>query len=145
MADEDRPPAPEPDIPPHLQADIDYSKYDSEELDPPDWITNLDREILALLGNTGVIMTPAVIAKNIDRSRTSVSRRLSTLEAGNMIEKVDRGNYRISDEGHARMIEKVPAEGPPESDDEQDWVAYRILTPEEVDEVEEEGKLGWGE
>ena len=141
MADEDNPPEPEPEIPANLRADIDLQKYDSEELDPPDWVTELDREILALLGNTGVIMTPAVIATNIDRSRSSVSRRLSTLEAGNMIEKVDRGNYRISDEGYARMLEKVSAESPAGTEDDKNWVTYKIMTPEEIKEIDEKGRL----
>jgi DNA-binding transcriptional ArsR family regulator len=132
---------PEPEIPPEYRADIDMDAYDSEELDPPDWITDLDREILALLGNTGVIMTPAVIAKNIDRARSSISRRLNTLEAGGMVEKVERGHYKISDEGHARMIQDVPVAPPEGVDSDEDWMAFRILKPEEVTKIEEEGRL----
>lgn len=115
------------------RVDIPVDEYDWKELDPPDWITDLDREILALLGNSRLIMTPAIIAKNIDRPRSSVSNRLNTLEAGGMVEKVERGHYRISDEGFARMRQKIPAEiiGGPE-----DLVSYRILTPEEVESLQ---------
>lgn len=139
MADETRPPKPE--IPPEMQAGVDLSAYDWEELDPPDWLTNLDREILAILGNTLVIMTPAIIAKNIDRSRSSVSRRLSTLEAGEMVEKVERGHYKISDKGYAMMFQKVPTKAPSGRDEDEEWVSYGILTPDELEELKEEGKV----
>jgi DNA-binding transcriptional ArsR family regulator len=132
---------PEPEIPPEYRADIDMDAYDSEELDPPDWITDLDREILALLGNTGVIMTPAVIAKNIERARSSISRRLNTLEAGGMVEKVERGHYKISDEGHARMIQDVPMAPPKGVDSDENWLSIKILTPEEIKELKEKGRL----
>jgi len=86
--------------------DLDISDYDFEEYDAPDWITDLDREICGLL-NTGLVLTPAVIAKNLDRPRSSVSRRLNTLEAGGIIEKVERGHYHLTEEGWAKMNKKV--------------------------------------
>lgn len=64
----------------------------------PEWATDLDREIVKIL-NSELIMTPAVIAENIDRSRGAVSRRLGTLEAGGLVEKHGRGKYKITSEG----------------------------------------------
>ena len=64
----------------------------------PEWTTDLDKEILELL-NSELIMTPAVIAENIDRSRGAVARRLGTLEAGGLVEKHGRGKYKITAEG----------------------------------------------
>jgi DNA-binding transcriptional ArsR family regulator len=133
-----------PDIPPEqvpdkYRAEIDLTGYDYEELDPPDWITDLDREILALLGNSRLVITPAIIAKNIDRSRSSVSRRLNTLGAGGMVEKVERGHYKITEEGLARMYREVPVEAPPERDDDENWRTYRIPTPKDLEEIEENG------
>lgn len=61
----------------------------------PDWTTELDEEILKLL-NTELTLTPTVIAENIDRSRGAVSRRLNTLEAGELVKKVSRGKYSIT-------------------------------------------------
>jgi len=142
MTDDHGPPEPDP-IPARLRADIDTDEYDWEDLDPPEWITDLDREILALLGRTKVIMTPALIAKNIDGTRSSVSRRLSTLQAGGMVEKVERGHYRISDEGHARMYEEVPVTAPPGSDEDENWITWTILTPDELEELQENGELVW--
>jgi DNA-binding transcriptional regulator GbsR (MarR family) len=64
----------------------------------PEWATDLDKEIVEIL-NSELIMTPAVIAENIDRSRGAVSRRLGTLEAGGLVEKHGRGKYKITSEG----------------------------------------------
>lgn len=64
----------------------------------PEWTTDLDTEILELL-NSEIIMTPVVIAENLDRSRGAVARRLGTLEAGGLVEKQGRGKYKISPEG----------------------------------------------
>ena len=64
----------------------------------PDWLTEVDREILGVL-NMNLTLSPSIIAENIDRSRSSVSRRLSTLTAGGLVEKVDRGMYQITKDG----------------------------------------------
>lgn len=110
--------------------------YDHEEMDPPDWITDLDREICGLLRH-GLILTPSVLAKNLDRPRSSISRRLNTLEAGNIVEKVERGHYKMTEEGYAKMIEKVSMkeldEDPPDS---QTWYTTKILSPEEAERLE---------
>jgi DNA-binding Lrp family transcriptional regulator len=66
--------------------------------DLPDWTTEMDKEILELL-NTEMVLTPTVIAENIDRSRGAVARRMNALEAGGLVKKIDRGKYRISKEG----------------------------------------------
>jgi hypothetical protein len=78
--------------------------HNHEEMDPPDWITDLDREICGLLHH-GLILTPSVLAKNLDRPRSSISRRLNTLEAGTIVEKVERGHYKMTQEGYARMLQ----------------------------------------
>jgi|GEM_PF-5017836 len=64
----------------------------------PDWLTEVDKEILDIL-NMNLTLSPSIIAENIDRSRSSVSRRLGTLTAGGLVEKVDRGMYRITKTG----------------------------------------------
>jgi hypothetical protein len=114
---------------------LDTSSHDHEELDPPDWITNLDREICGLLGH-GLIFTPSLIAKNLDRPRSSVSRRLNTLEAGNIVEKVERGHYKLTEEGYAKMLQTVNTE---EIEDDprpgEGWTLTKILTPEEAEKL----------
>jgi DNA-binding transcriptional ArsR family regulator len=65
-----------------------------------DWVTETDELILGAL-YTGLTLTPSVIADNIDRSREAVSRRLNSLRAGGLVEKVSRGKYEITREGWA--------------------------------------------
>jgi hypothetical protein len=109
--------------------------YNHEEMDPPDWITDLDREICGLLRH-GLILTPSVLAKNLDRPRSSISRRLNTLEAGNIVEKIERGHYKMTEEGLARMVQTVSL-GDIEDDPKIDpsWTTVKVLTPEEAEKV----------
>jgi len=119
--------------------DLDVEDYDIEEYDPPDWITELDREICSLL-NTGLVLTPSIIAKNLDRPRSSVSRRLNTLEAGGIIEKVERGHYHLTGEGWAKMNEKVSTEyqdevpglSPPDG-----YYSIKVPSPSEAKRISE--------
>lgn len=123
----------------HIQEhgfDLTTGPYNHEEMELPDWITDLDREICGLLRH-GLILTPSVLAKNLDRPRSSISRRLNTLEAGNIVEKVERGHYKMTEEGLARMVQKVKIgdiKNDPEP--EADWTTAKILTPEEAERLE---------
>lgn len=65
-----------------------------------DWVTETDELILGAL-YTGLTLTPSVIADNIDRSREAVSRRLNSLRAGGLVDKISRGKYEITKEGWA--------------------------------------------
>ncbi len=64
-----------------------------------DWMTPLDDAILDLCAETGLVLTPAVIAVNLDYSREEVNRRLTTLKSRGFIERVERGKYRIAGRG----------------------------------------------
>ena len=66
--------------------------------DDPDWLTETDVFILRTLA-TELVLTPSIIAENIDHARPSVSRRLNTLQAAGHVKKIDRGKYIITDEG----------------------------------------------
>jgi Mn-dependent DtxR family transcriptional regulator len=46
-----------------------------------------------------LVLTPAIIAYNIDYSRGEVNRRLAELETHGLAEKVERGKYRLTDQG----------------------------------------------
>jgi DNA-binding transcriptional ArsR family regulator len=77
-----------------------------DEPELPGWMTEMDQEILKVL-YSGYIMSPSIISENIDRSREAVGRRLSTLEAGNYVEKIDRGKYQITEEGRYKLREYI--------------------------------------
>jgi biotin operon repressor len=143
MTDENPPEPPEPSEYEKWHhensVDLDIEEYDFEEYDTPDWITELDREICSLL-NTGLVLTPAVIAKNLDRPRSSVSRRINTLEAGGIITKVERGHYHLTGEGWAKMNDKIFAEdedetsGPSPPDG---FYRIKVLSSTEAERVDE--------
>lgn len=58
----------------------------------------IDERILEALAN-GLVLSPAVIALNIDKSRSEVNRRLSELVDIGLVERVKRGYYEITDGG----------------------------------------------
>lgn len=81
----------------------------SDTGDEPDWIGETDRDILRVLA-TELVLTPSIIAENTGYSRVSISRHLDTLRAGGLVEKVDRGKYRITYDGFEIVSE--PTETP---------------------------------
>ena len=67
---------------------------------PGDWMQlPTDERILEALDSSGMILSPAVIARNIDRSREEVTRRLSDLVKYGLASRVERGYYEITDLG----------------------------------------------
>ncbi|WP_435066257.1 MarR family transcriptional regulator [Halobaculum sp. EA56] len=79
----------------------------SEDEDDYDWLTDVDMEILDVLMYSELVLTPTVIADNIGRSRSSVSRRLNALQAGGLVEKEGRGKYRISELGAGLLMSGI--------------------------------------
>ena len=59
----------------------------------------MDDEILELFHSTHLMLTPSIIAYNLDRSREEVNRRLIELVDHGLVERVDRGKYRITEFG----------------------------------------------
>lgn len=105
-----------------------------ENADRPDWLTEMDEEILDVL-STNLVLSPSIIAENIDRSREGVSNRLNSLQAGGLVEKVDRGKYEITDEGVALYIGKDEFE-------KSDWYSPERIgwKTEEIDRLERIGE-----
>jgi len=64
-----------------------------------EWMTPLDDEIMNLFHSTTLVLSPTVIAYNIDYSRDEVNRRLSTLTEHGLLERVERGKYRLTNRG----------------------------------------------
>ena len=66
---------------------------------PADWMTPMDDAILELFHSSDLVLTPAIIALNIDHSREEVNRRLSALAEHGLVERVERGKYRLTELG----------------------------------------------
>lgn len=63
---------------------------------PEEWMLPIDDSILGLFHSTDLVLTPAIIAYNIEYSRDEVNRRLVELEQRGFVTKVERGKYRIT-------------------------------------------------
>ncbi|MDB2285458.1 helix-turn-helix domain-containing protein [Halorubrum ezzemoulense] len=69
-----------------------------------------DDRILELLDESDLILTPAVIARNLDYTRNWISRRISELEDAGLVDPVDSGYYRISERGRAYLAGEIDAD-----------------------------------
>lgn len=68
--------------------------------EPASWMQlPIDERILEALESSGMILSPAVIAINIDKSRDEVNRRLTVLANQSLVTRVKRGYYEISETG----------------------------------------------
>lgn len=75
-----------------------------------EWMLPIDDAILGLFHSKELILTPAIIAYNIDYSREEVNRRLSELENRGFVTKVERGKYQITELGR-QYIEGTISDG----------------------------------
>lgn len=66
---------------------------------PEDWMRPMDERILEVFHSSGLVLTPAIVAYNIDYSKKEVNRRLSELADHDFVERVERGKYRMTDIG----------------------------------------------
>lgn len=64
--------------------------------EPEDWMLPIDDAILSLFHSADLVLTPSIIAYNIEYSRDEVNRRLVELEKRGFVTKVERGKYRIT-------------------------------------------------
>ena len=69
----------------------------------------LDERILEALESSGLILSPAVISINIDKSRSEVNRRLSTLVECGLVTRVQRGYYEITETGQQYLAGELDA------------------------------------
>ena len=69
----------------------------------------IDDRILELLHSSGIVLSPSIIAFNIDKSREEVNRRLGTLLDYGFVERVKRGKYRIADLGTEYLAGELDA------------------------------------
>lgn len=86
----------------------------------------IDDRILEALATSGMILSPSVIAINIDKSRSQVNRRLAVLVEYGLVTRVQRGYYELTADGQAYLDGQLdastltPDEGGDETTDEGD-------------------------
>lgn len=72
------------------------------------WMLPIDDAILELFHSNELVLTPAIIAYNIEYSREEVNRRLGELAARGLVDKVDHGKYRMTALGRQYIEGSVP-------------------------------------
>jgi len=88
----------------------------SELRHPGEWMVPMDDEILELFHSAHLVLTPAIIAYNIDHSREEVNRRLTSLRGRGLVDRVERGKYRITQLGEEYLRGELATEGPEPTD-----------------------------
>lgn len=73
------------------------------------WMNQTDDYILELLEESDLILSPSIIAVNLDYTRNWISKRLAKLEEANLVEKLDEGQYQISERGRAYLAGDLDA------------------------------------
>lgn len=69
-----------------------------------EWMVPMDDEILELFHSTELVLTPSIIAYNTGYSREEVNRRLRELTDHGLMDRVERGKYRITELGESYLI-----------------------------------------
>lgn len=72
------------------------------------WMKSGDEKILEAL-DSGLMLGPTTIAKNIELSRSYVTRRLSILIEYGFVEKVEDGYYQITSMGQKWLTGEIDA------------------------------------
>lgn len=68
-----------------------------------DWMTHMDDLILEILQSSGLVLSPSIIAFNLDVSREAVNRRLKELTEYGLVKRIERGKYRITRNGETYL------------------------------------------
>jgi len=69
-----------------------------------------DDRILELLDESGLLLTPAVLAKNLEYNRSWVSERISILVDAGLVENPEKSFYTITDRGRAYLSGELDAD-----------------------------------
>lgn len=73
-------------------------------------MTQADDRILETLEDSGLRLSPRILAANIDYSRHYIARRLAKLEEEGLVTKIDEGLYEITDQGRDYLAGDLDAE-----------------------------------
>lgn len=74
-----------------------------------EWMKPTDDQILEILGDSGLVLTPQIIAYNAGFDRSHVNKRLSEFTERGLVTRVERGKYEITSEGLGYLSGDVDA------------------------------------
>lgn len=72
-----------------------------------DWMTQADDRILEVMEDSGLVLTPAVLAANLDYSRNYISDRCRLLNEAGLLAKDGEGLYYITERGRAYLSGEI--------------------------------------
>jgi len=75
-----------------------------------DWMTQADDRILETFEDTELILTPAVLAKNLDYTRNYISDRCRVLFDADLLAKDGEGFYYITERGRDYLDGQISAD-----------------------------------
>ncbi|WIV68824.1 MarR family transcriptional regulator [Natrialbaceae archaeon AArc-T1-2] len=67
------------------------------------WMAPVDYEIMLFFDEYPILVSPKVLAVNIEYDRQYVSRRCSALSDAELLESVDTGLYQLTEKGQAYL------------------------------------------
>jgi Mn-dependent DtxR family transcriptional regulator len=67
------------------------------------WMAPVDYEIMLFFDEHAILVSPRVLAANIEYDRQYVSKRCRTLSEAGLLEVVDTGLYRLTETGHTYL------------------------------------------
>jgi len=73
------------------------------------WMNQTDDRILSLLEECGLMLSPAVIAANLDYTRGWVSKRLRKLLEAGLVRKSQSSYYEITELGEQYLAGEIEA------------------------------------
>ena len=74
-----------------------------------EWMKPTDDQILEVLGDSGLVLTPTIVAFNAGFDRSHVNKRLSAFVEKGLVRRVERGKYEITDDGLGYLAGDVDA------------------------------------
>lgn len=75
-----------------------------------DWMTRSDDRILEFLAEKEILASASVIAVNIDYNPSYISRRCRKLAAAELVERVDKSHYQLTDLGDRYLAGEVDSD-----------------------------------
>ena len=75
-----------------------------------EWMNQTDDRILEALDESQLVLTPVVLAKNLDYSRSWVSTRLSKLVDAGLVTNSEGSFYQITDLGNEYLSGNLEAD-----------------------------------
>ena len=87
---------------------------------PISWMTRADDYILNFMEEHDIILSPVIIAINLDLTRQYVSQRCKKLSRADLIDEVENSKYQLNDRGRVYLDGELSSDELPDPDADED-------------------------